>query len=202
MHKIPFPLRLILWFLAFCMVCYLFLIGMVWYKENHVSPPAEDPDAIVVLGAQVRSDGTPSLQLQWRLESAIEAYAAHPCPVVVCGAQGADEPKAEALVMRDILLAAGVRDTDILTDDTSFNTRENLLHAQALLKDASARRVLVVTSDYHLPRALALAQDLGFEATGRGSPTLGGYHWLKNHAREALSWVKYWLQKYTPLWGS
>ena len=42
----------------------------------------------------------------------------------------------------------------------------------------------------------SLAQDEGLTSpTGIGSPTLGGYHWGKNHAREAVAWIKYWVEK-------
>ena len=60
------------------------------------------------------------------------------------------------------------------------------------------RKVLVVTSDYHVPRALSMARDLGLEAEGLGSPCLPEY-WLKNHAREVLAWGKYLLNKYLHL---
>lgn len=172
------------------------LVIFVCVKEYTV--PAADPaqsDAIIVLGAQVRADGTLSLQLQWRMEKALEMYQAHPQLVVVCGAQGVDEPVPEARAMRDFLLAHGVPEGDVLMEDASFNTRQNLSHAQALLPEG-ARRVLIVTSSYHLPRALALARDLGFEAGGVGSP-IKLIYWPKNHFREALAWVKYALQK----WG-
>ena len=114
--------------------------------------------------------------------------------IVVCGAKGSDEPDAEAHAMQHILIEKGIPAEDVLMDDTSFNTRQNLLHASALLEGRQTETVLVVTSDYHLPRALRLAQDEGFHAVGLGSPTLGGWWWLKNHAREALSWVKYWIE--------
>ena len=53
----------------------------------------------------------------------------------------------------------------------------------------------MVTSDYHLPRAMALAEDEGMTATGLGAPTKAIY-WPKNYGREALAWIKYWMQKY------
>lgn len=82
-------------------------------------------------------------------------------------------------------------------DDASFNTRQNIRHAAQLL-DGSAQRVLIVTSDYHLPRAMALAEDEGLQATGVGAETLPAY-WVKNYGREALAWIKYWMQKYLHL---
>ena len=192
MHH-PF-LRIILTLFLITVVIYIGLIGMVCWKEAHVEAPQDNYDAIIVLGAQVRPDGTPSIQLQWRLDAAAEAYRKHPCIIVVCGAQGSDEPDAEAHVMRRVLIEQGIPEDAVLMDDTSFNTRQNLLHAASLLEGKTAETVLVVTSDYHLPRSLRLAQDQGFHAVGLGSPTLGGWFWLKNHAREALSWVKYWIE--------
>jgi uncharacterized SAM-binding protein YcdF (DUF218 family) len=180
-------------------MCYLGIVAMVCWKEAHV-PPVENYDAIIVLGAQVKPDGSPSLQLQWRLDAAAEAWQKENCFVVTCGAQGSNEPAPEALVMRDVLIAQGVAEDMILTDAESFNTRQNIANAARLLAGRDVQRVVIVTSDYHLPRAMALAEDMGLDATGIGSPTkLGLRFWAKNHGREALAWIKYWGQKYLRL---
>ena len=60
------------------------------------------------------------------------------------------------------------------------------------------RKATIVTSDYHLPRALRIARDAGLTADGLVSATLPEY-WLKNHAREVLAWGKYFLSKLVPL---
>ena len=183
-------------------LCLLGLMGYVLIREKGVS--AEVPtdtayDAIIVLGAQVRPDGTPSVQLAWRLDKAAEAWRTRNVPVVVCGAQGADEPGPEAEYMKAYLMEKGVPENRILMDPDSANTRQNLVNAKKLLADRpEIRKVLIVSSDYHVPRAMALAGDLGFDAVGLGSPCKPEY-WLKNHGREALAWVKYWLQKYLGL---
>ena len=161
-------------------------------------PKNEPYDAIIVLGAQVKADGTLSVQLQWRLDAAYDAWEASPCLVVTCGAQGADEPAPEGQVMREYLIGLGIPEWQVLADTTSYNTRQNIENAAALLRDYPVERVLIVTSDYHLPRALALAKDQGLSASGIGSTTLPEY-WIKNHFREALSWIKYWGQKYLRL---
>lgn len=148
-------------------------------------------DAIIVLGAQVKPEGIPSVQLRWRLDAAAKAYERQPARVVVCGAQGSDEPCPEAFVMKRYLTEQGVPEDMILTDPESRNTMENLKNAKKLLSQyPEIRRVLIVTSDYHVPRSMAMARDLGFEAEGIGSPCLKKY-WLKNHGREALAWCKY-----------
>ena len=176
---------------------FLGIIGMIVWKQNHV-PVRENYDAIVVLGAQVKPDGQLSLQLTWRMDEAYAMWEKQPCLIVTCGAQGANEPAPEGTVMKEWLVAHGVPEEQILVDDTSFNTRQNLRNAARLLESAGAKQVMIVTSDYHLPRAMALAQDMGLSSSGKGSPTKAEY-WLKNYTREALSWLKYWGQKYLHL---
>ena len=202
-HHLPLPVRILIWILAVGIILYGLLIGYVWIRERSVRSEVPENyayEAIIVLGAQIRPDGTPSVQLTWRLDKAKEAYDLRKVPIVVCGAQGKDEPMTEAEGMKRYLISVGVPESDILMDPASFNTRQNLLNAWNILNGASQpKRVLVVTSDYHVPRALALAQDAGFTgAEGLGSPCLPEY-WIRNHAREALAWAKYWGMKYLHL---
>ena len=194
--------RIVFILIMIAVIVYALIILHVFINERGVSStvPSEDQyDAIIVLGAQVLPDGTPSVQLGWRLDAAYEAYQKKNVPVVVCGAQGKDEPKTEAEVMKGYLIRAGIPDEDILTDPASFNTRQNLKNTSFLLKSIPGiNKVLIVTSDYHVPRSLALARDLGYDACGMGSPCKPEY-WIKNHAREALAWCKYWGVKYLHL---
>jgi len=186
-------LRLALGLLAAGLLAWVGLVIFVTVKEYTVPQAApEDTQAIIVLGAQVKEDGTLSVQLQWRLDKALEVYRAHPQRIVVCGAQGKKEPVTEARAMYDYLVENGVPAEEIVMEDTSFNTRQNLNNARALLPEG-CERVLIVTSRYHLPRAMALAKDAGFDPSGVGSP-IKLIYWPKNHFREALAWVKYWLQ--------
>ena len=197
MNKLHRMMMMLLILLLAGMIAYLGVVGMVVWKTTHV-PPAENYDAIVVLGAQVKADGSLSVQLQWRLDAALDAWQKNKVMIVTCGAQGANEPAPEALVMRDYLLQKGVDEAMILTDAKSYHTRQNIRHAAELLKPYDVKKVLIVTSDYHLPRAMALAGDEGLDATGLGADTLPAY-WVKNYGREALSWIKYWAQKYLHL---
>ena len=202
--KMPRTVRAVLLLLIVGILTYGCIVGYVCVEEGKVTKELTgitDYDAIIVLGAQVKPDGTPNVQLAWRLDKAIEAYGRKAVPIVVCGAQGKDEPLPEADAMKQYLTERGIPADMILEDPDSFNTNENLENAREQLKtleDASIRRILIVTSDYHVPRSLAIARDLGFEAEGLGSPCLRSY-WIKNHAREALAWCKYWAKKYLRL---
>ena len=173
------------------------LVGWVYYQETHVAQPS-DFDSIIVLGAQVLPSGEPSVQLRWRLDKALEMYRRSPCPVVVCGAMAGEEPRPEGEIMRELLIADGIPAEQVHADSESMDTKQNMRNAREILSLLGCERPLVVTSDYHLPRALVIAEDAGFHPQGVGSPCRAevGF-WLKNHCREALAWCKYWLIKYT-----
>lgn len=168
------------------------LMGFVYYKETHL-PPIGDSDVIIVLGAQVKADGTPSVALERRLTAAHESYLADPQMIIVCGAQGSNEPRPEGDVMREWLIARGVPEGDVVVETESYNTRENLQNAKAIMESRGLSHALVVTSDYHVARALELCRQTGISAVGKGSPSKPEY-FFKNHFREGLSWIKLWLE--------
>lgn len=185
-------LKIIIILAALGALAYIGLFIYVCAAESTVPAP-EKTDLIIVLGAQVKPDGTPSVQLTYRLETALSAYQASPQTIVCCGGRAGKEPEAEGNVMRAWLIGHGVPETDVLAETASGNTMENIRNALALLPQAP-ERVLIVTSDYHLPRAMAIARDCGLSVSGAAAPTLPEF-WLKNRAREALSWGKYLLFK-------
>ena len=168
------------------------LIGFVYLKEKTL-PARQESDVIIVLGAQVKPDGSPSEALRRRLAAAHEAYEEKRQVIIVCGAQGGNEPRAEGDVMRDWLLERGVPQEDVVAETASFNTRQNLEYARAIMEHRGLSQALVVTSDYHVARALALCRQVGISATGKGSPSKPEY-FIKNHLQEGLSWIKFWLE--------
>ena len=126
----------------------------------------------------MKPDGTPSVQLEWRLDCAVEVWQKKQVPIVVCGAKGKDEPEPEANAMKSYLMGKGVPEYMILTDPDSFNTEQNLAHAKKLLDEYQG--------------------EIGIFLDANENPYLPAY-WLKNHSRESLAWVKYWLKKYLHL---
>jgi uncharacterized SAM-binding protein YcdF (DUF218 family) len=170
-------------------------LGALCIAETNPPPVSQDSEAVIVLGCQVYPSGEVSPQLELRLEAALDTYRAKPRLIIACGAQGASEPGPEGQIMRDWLISRGIPETDVIAECESRNTRQNLQYAKALLPD-TVSQVTIITSDYHLPRAMALARDLGLSADGIGSPCRPEIqHWAKNHVREVLSWGKYLAEK-------
>lgn len=149
-------------------------------------------DVIIVLGAQVRPEGVPSEALRRRLALALERYRLCPVTIICCGAQGKTEPMPEGDFMCGWLVDHGVNAADVISERESFDTMQNIKNARAIMRARGLACALVVTSDYHVRRALAICRAYGIAAEGAGSPSVPQY-WLKNHAREMLAWVKFYL---------
>ncbi|GGD04061.1 YdcF family protein [Enterococcus wangshanyuanii] len=128
--------------------------------------PIKDPDTVLILGAQVKGSSKdnayPSTVLKERLDAAVPYLKDHPeATVIVCGGQGADEPDSEANVMAEYLRVKGIPDTQILREDTSTRTKENIQNAQ---KKQSLGKTVIVTSDFHMYRSKLLAKRLGISS--------------------------------------
>jgi len=150
-------------------------------------------DAMIVLGAGINEQGLPKPMLERRLNRAAELYGAGYAPVIiVTGAKGEDEPISEARSMKTYLLAKGLPPEAVIEEDASYNTRQNLAYAKMIMEERGLVTAIVVSSDYHLWRALSICRDLGLEATAAGAQNaLTRKQALINCAQETLSWLKY-----------
>ena len=109
------------------------LFGAVLYGSyDHIQG---DPRAMVVLGCQVMPDGEPSILLRDRLDRALDYLEDHPdLMVVVSGGQGDNEPVTEARCMADYLMERGVEEDQLLLEERSHNTDQNLRYSRELLE--------------------------------------------------------------------
>ncbi|MDL2206017.1 YdcF family protein [Eubacteriales bacterium OttesenSCG-928-N13] len=187
-------LGIIKWVVLIGIALELLLMLTVFLVGRHawtVTPTKSD--AIIVLGARVNPNGMMSYTLRYRVQAAQALYEQGYAPYVIpCGGQGADEPRGEAEVMQEYLLQQGVPEASILSDRTSTSTEENLLNAMEIMKQHDLSTAIVVTSDYHLTRALWQARDLGLDASG--APARGPdstFKFIEAHFRESVSWVNY-----------
>lgn len=120
-------------------------------------------DCILILGAGLRADGSPSLMLTERLDCGYELYMAKKAPkILVSGDHGTDEYD-EVNAMKRYLIDRGVPSEDIFMDHAGFSTYDSLFRAKAVFACSS---VCVVTQKYHLYRALYTARCVGLDAVG------------------------------------
>jgi vancomycin permeability regulator SanA len=140
----------------------------------------EETTAIVIFGAAVRPDGSPSPTLRRRVEAAYAFGAQHqPVLYVPTGAVGRYGPS-EAQVMAELLNRLGVANQDILHEETGTNTMKSALAVSRLLKGHSGP-IYAASSHYHLPRCCLLLRLAGCRARPCPPPAHGWqcYQWLR-----------------------
>ncbi len=146
-------------------------------------------DYLIVLGAQMKKNG-PSRALQYRLEKAYAYFRENPDTIlIVSGGQGANEHISEAQGMYDYLIRCGVPDKQIIKEDQSVNTVQNLTFSAAYL-DRKKAHVGIVTNNFHVFRSVQIAKKIGYKnvcgIAARSEPFLQ----CNNMLRETLSVVK------------
>lgn len=145
------------------------LCGLI-FSAVATTPPA-GLDALVVLGAGLRPDGTPSEALAYRLDAALDYLEDNLGTVcVVSGGQGLGESRTEADAMYDYLLEQGLDAGRVTREDRSTSTAENVRNSAEMLDPGAS--VGIVTNDFHLYRALRIAEKNGLAgASGLAAPS-------------------------------
>ncbi|MCQ2479309.1 MAG: YdcF family protein [Clostridia bacterium] len=144
----------------------------------------QDVDCIIVLGCKVNDDGTPSDMLRDRLTRGIELYGASAAPKIIMSGDHGRENYDEVNVMKHYAMEYGIPSENIFMDHAGFSTYESIYRARDIF---CAKKIIVVSQNYHLYRALYIAEKLGIEAYGVDSD----YHiyrgaWI-NECREILA---------------
>jgi vancomycin permeability regulator SanA len=131
-----------------CMV--LFPVGQIYCFGS--TDYRRQADAIVVLGARAYADGTPSPALADRVRTACELYSQRYAPTLIFSGGPGDGAISETESMRRFAVSLGVPDAAIISDTSGVNTAATVAHTLRILSHLGARRVLVVSHYYHLPR--------------------------------------------------
>lgn len=106
----------------------------------------------VVFGAQVHADGAPSTSLRDRVATAVELYKERLVRRILVSGGVGDSGYNEALVMRDMAVAAGVPEARVIVDSSGVNTEATVRHSLPFLAADASSGVLAVSQFYHLPR--------------------------------------------------
>lgn len=147
----------------------------------------EDIDCILVLGCFVKDDGRPSDMLFDRLTRGVELYDLGAAPKLLMSGDHGREEYDEVAAMKQFAIDEGIPSEDVFMDHAGFSTYESVYRAKEIFQ---ADKILIVTQEYHLYRALYIANQLGVEAYGVSSDYHTYVGQFMRDFREMLARVK------------
>ena len=166
------------------------ILAFVFYSLFlQMIPRKRDFDYVIIHGAGLLKGDKVSRLLADRLDKAIEIYRKDPTPPVLVpsGGKGGDERISEAEAMTGYLLEHGIPAEHILPEDQSATTYANLVNSKRLIEEhGGSAYTALVTSNYHVYRALRYCRKIGLKCTGIGSH-VAFYYWPSALIREYIA---------------
>lgn len=163
------------WYIAIGILCLCGLLAVVginlWVVGSTKDrvydlanlPELSEYDCILVLGAGVKPDGSPSDMLYDRVSTGLTLYQNGVSPILLMSGDDSGPDYNEVGCMLSLALAEGVPETDVWLDHEGFSTSESVTRAKT---EFGVQKVVIVTQGYHLYRALFIADRLGLDAVG------------------------------------
>lgn len=187
LQKLPHisPLYTIFLSFIFCVdLMFLIIMGIYYFHVKYYSKDekVEQADYIVVLGSKFMTRRIPPI-LMSRLEKTITVYRKmeEKPLIIVSGGKSSMSKMKESTVMRQYLLEKGIPESSIIVEDKSDTTAENLEYSYIMVrrnwKAARIPKIVIVTSEFHIPRAKKYASRIGFSAEFVPSITLPIFKW-------------------------
>ena len=167
-------------------VSVVFVSFMSYTVLLQLIPRKRDFDYVIIHGSGLLRGREVSKLLADRIDKAIEVYEKDPTPPILIpsGGKGRDEEISEAEAMEQYLIEHGIPKDHIIKEDRSTTTRENLAFSKKIIDERDADPyVALVTSNYHVYRALSLCNDIDLECTGIGAH-VARYYWPSALLRE------------------
>ena len=128
--------------------------------------PDEEFDCIMVLGCQVKEGGKPSHMLRDRLQRGVETYQYGASEKLLMSGDHGRTDYNEVETMKQYAINEGIESEDIFMDHAGFSTYESIYRAKEVF---GVKKMVIITQEYHLYRALYIAEKLGIEAYGVAS---------------------------------
>ena len=151
-------------------------------------------DAAVVLGAAVWTQNV-SPVFRERINHAVDLYRQGKVQkIIFTGGQGNSNEPTEAAAARTYAQANGIPIRDILIEQKSHTTFENILNAKQLADANNLKTVLLVSDPMHMKRAMTMARDVGLIAFPSPTPTTRYVGWKAQTtelSRETLYYLGY-----------
>lgn len=130
------------------------------------SDDAPNSEAALVLGAYVYQNGNVSPILADRLDVGIELYNNGTVDKLLLSGDHGQKRYDEVNAMKQYTLLSNIIQEDIFLDHAGFNTYQSMYRAKEVFQ---AKKLIIVTQSYHLPRAIYIARKLGMDAYGVAS---------------------------------
>ena len=170
-----------------CFLLYSFLYSLL--------PKRPNCRYIIIHGAGLRPDGTPTPLLAKRLDKAIAIFnKSKGAPILVpSGGKGSDEIISESESMKRYMMDHGIAETSIIKEDRSTTTYENLANVKTMLDEiehGEKYSCIFVTNNYHVLRTAFYSRKLGLKAQGVGCKT-ASYYLPSAFLREYLAVMVY-----------
>ena len=135
-------------------------------------PQTNDNRTVIVLGCEVKKDGTPSVLLESRLKVAKEYLLNHPTEVVIVSGSNMRNHDSEAESAYKWLIENGIEDNRIYKDTTARSTEQNIHNAYQIIKENNLNdKVALATNTFHINRALQTANQMNINATSLEAKT-------------------------------
>lgn len=151
----------------------------------------EDVDCVLILGAGLTADGTPSHMLEDRLKVGIEVARELGVECILMSGDDSGIYYNEPAAMKKYAMDQGVPESHILLDGQGFSTYESITRA---LDVYGFDNIVVITQEYHLYRALHIADRCGIDAVGVSADLRPYSGQILRDAREVLARVKDFFQ--------
>lgn len=166
-----------------------FLLFMIYVIFLQIVPKKNDFDYIIIHGAGLLEGDRISRLLSDRIDKAIDIYKKAPNPpkIIPSGGKGDDETISEAEAMEKYLIEKGIPREDIIIENESKTTYENIYNSKKIIESREGRKyTALVTSNYHVYRALRYCRKTGLQCTGIGS-RVAFYYWPSALIREYIA---------------
>lgn len=182
-------------------LCYIISIGVSYLEcilfgtivlgiisARHI--PKFNKNYIIILGCKIKDDGTLTPLLKSRVDRALEfakmqkQKTGKDIILVPSGGKGNDEIISEAEAMKNYLVEKGIEKNNIIIEDKSKNTYENIKFSKKIIKEKT--NIAFSTTNYHVFRAGVIASKQNIEVEGIGAKTKT-YYWINAFIREYIA---------------
>lgn len=160
-----------------------------WTIPDH---PPPHPGCFVIPSYALKDRSTPTKPTAAQIELAVDWWKRFPdSSLIMCTGDNQGLGLSNASVMADYAVRLGVPLPNVIEEDQSLNTYENLYHARQIIRERDFQQPTLVTLDLYTRRAVATARKMGWDdfywlsVHSSGEPAYG-YKWFQTHSRFTL----------------